>query len=100
MATNSSLKENKKTSSFESALVLATESSIEIVDAKVRFIKPLPNGRVMLLVQRNDKQYKCYGFATMVEGLKAPFNAELLIEQRVKEGTEFWNVTTVTEIAQ
>jgi hypothetical protein len=97
MATN---KETKTTSSFESAFVEASANGMEIVSAKIRFIKSLPNSRVMLLIQRGDKQYKCYGFAIMVEGMKAPFNAELLVEQRSKGDSEYWNVTTVTELAQ
>lgn len=91
-------KEIKTTSSFESAFAVASDTAIEIVSAKVRFIKLMPNHRVMLFVQRGDKHYKCYGFAAMIEGLKAPFDAELLVEQRTKESETFWNVTSVTAL--
>ncbi len=94
MATNSK-QEIKSSTSFESAFAEAT--SFETVNATVRFIKPIPNGRVMLLVQRRDKSYKCYGFFSMVEGLRAPFKAELLVEQRIGDDKkEYWNVTAVT----
>ena len=87
--------ENKKPSAFESALVATTEADIEIVACNVRFIKQFTyeqSARAMMVITHDGATKKAYCFADVVADLKAPFKAELLIEQ--KDG--YWNVTAVT----
>ena len=92
----------KKTSSFESVFVPTTASAMEMVKCTVKFIRHMTfddSKRVMLVVERDGVTSKVYCFAEVVSGLRAPFNAELLIEEKVASDKKiYWNVTAISEL--
>lgn len=92
----------KKTSSFESVFVATSASALEMVQCNVKFIRHMTfddNKRAMLLVERNGVTSKVYCFAEVVEGLRAPFKAELLVEEKIASDKKvYWNVTAISAL--
>ena len=88
---------HKAPTALESASTVMQSSDFDIVECNVRFIKHFVHDdqrRTMLLITVNNETRKVYCFPEVVDGLRAPFKAELLLEKR----GDYWNVNAVAEL--